>query len=67
MTAERLKDFIKSLFSPDGVSSKRLLAFYFSLIVAFLMFFNFPIEVINSTFILIASLLGLTTIEKFKS
>ncbi len=72
MTAKKFKDyiisFIKELFSASNeVSSKRLLAFYFSIVVTFLLFFQFPIDFINSVLILIASLLGLTTIEKFKS
>jgi hypothetical protein len=70
MTAKKFKDllvdFIKELFSASNeVSSKRLLAFYFALIVTFLMFFNYNYNYISASMILIAGLMGLTTIEKF--
>jgi hypothetical protein len=59
--------FLKDIFdASNSTSSKRILAFYFSVVVTFLMFFGYDVEIINSTMILIASLLGLTTIEKFK-
>lgn len=71
MTVERFKDlligFIKQVFSASNeVSIKRLLAFYFSIVVTFLMFFNYNYDYVSAVLILIAALLGLTTIERFK-
>jgi len=71
MTAKRFKDllidFIKQVFSASNeVSSKRLMAFYFSVVVTFLMFFNYSYDYVSAVLILIAALLGLTTIERFK-
>lgn len=71
MTVEKFKtyvvDFIKQLFSASNeVSSKRLLAFYFAVVVTFLMFFHYDISYVINTMMIIGALLGYTTIEKFK-
>jgi hypothetical protein len=64
----KIIQFLKSLFTTDNsTSSKRFLAFLFSAVVIFLAFFHYGIEVINSFLIFIASLMGLTTVEKFKN
>lgn len=61
-----MKKFLLALVSRgDRPSSKRFLAFLFSVVLIITIFFSFPVEVIYALMSLITALLGITSVEKF--
>jgi hypothetical protein len=65
---KKIQEFLKAIISVDGkISSKRFLAvFVFTPVLIIALFTGFPVEVLWMVSGLVATLLGITTVEKFR-
>lgn len=61
------KYILELLSSGNELSSKRFLAFLFSFILIFVIFFKFEISYVYALMSFITALLGITGIEKFSN